>query len=83
VSGAIVDALLPEGAHGLRATEIHTVVQARLGGSVSASSIKNHLAKNCHGEGANFERIVWGRYRLTEAGARLALERTRRARNYA
>src|SRR6266511_3933130 len=66
VSDAIVEALIAAGSDGLRATEIHAVVQAKLGGEVSPSSIKNHLAKNCHGAGARFERVAWGRYRFAD-----------------
>src|SRR3990172_5640581 len=50
VSNAVLSVLVEAGSQGLRATEIQGIVQAELGGVVSASSIKNHLAKNCYGE---------------------------------
>jgi len=63
VSRAIWDALGEVGSKGLRDSEIHRIVQTELDAMVSASSIKNHLAKNCNGDLARFERISRGRYR--------------------
>jgi len=63
VSQAILK-VLQRAPDGLRTRDIHRHVEQLLGGQVSRSSIKNHLAKNCHGEMPRFQRLGRGRYRL-------------------
>jgi hypothetical protein len=63
--GQIIEAMkavLDEHPEGLRTVEVRQAVEARLGRSVSASTVKSNLV-----DGSAFERVAYGRYRLTLA----------------
>lgn len=65
ISEAIVTVLASSDGE-LRVRDIHSAVEALIGESVSASSVKDCLATKARGELCLFERVGRGRYRLCE-----------------
>lgn len=59
--------VLAESVEPMRVRDIHAAVEDLIGRHVSISAVKNWLAKNVRGEGAQVVRLGHGRYRLLEA----------------
>jgi len=60
--------VLGESRHDLHVRDIHAAVEILLGERVSASSVRDSLARNSRGSRVTLERVSRGRYRVA-AGA--------------
>ncbi len=62
--GDAVSLVLAQAGSDLRVMDVHREIEKILNGRVSASSVKNSLARGCEGQEWRFERVGHGRYRL-------------------